>query len=320
MRSSSLSFAPGTGTTQATTFSIQYGSCSPTTATSATPGCAAIASSTSWLETFSPPLLIMSFLRSRKYSHPCSSTRATSPVWCQPPRNSASFAAGSSKYPGENTRPAQNNLSWLAGFHVVHLLIHDAQLERDMLHADGVRRRQHFSQLGRWRGRSQRRGFGLPPAVDPFRLRRNSAPALEDRSRKILKYEQPLQAGKVHGFDQRHADQANPDCRWQRKRIHFLHGDGMNDLLRLGQRNDYALTARRKAAKRHHQPGHVKHGQRQQILDGSIAAIVGVTGHQVRIKIQVRQHHALRLRRGSAGKDDQVRRLALHQLLNRRGV
>ena len=59
-----VTVAPGLGTTTAVTASTQYGCGMPNTATSATAGCSNIASSTSRLATFSPPLLIMSFLRS----------------------------------------------------------------------------------------------------------------------------------------------------------------------------------------------------------------------------------------------------------------
>src|SRR5919202_273757 len=61
---SSASSWPAFGTTTAVTASIHTGCGRPTTATSATPGSWYTTSSTSRLATFSPPLLIMSFLRS----------------------------------------------------------------------------------------------------------------------------------------------------------------------------------------------------------------------------------------------------------------
>ncbi len=95
-----------------------------------------------------------------------------------------------------------------------------------------------------------------------------------------------------------------------------MHRDGVNDLLRLGKRNDHALAARSEAAEGHDQAGHVKHGQRQKVFNACVSAVVGIAGHQVGVKIQVGQHYAFGPRRGATGENDQVRRFTLDQLLN----
>ncbi len=64
MRSASVAVDPGTSTTSALTVSPHFSSGTPMTATSVTSGCAASASSTAIEDTFSPPLMITSFLRS----------------------------------------------------------------------------------------------------------------------------------------------------------------------------------------------------------------------------------------------------------------
>ena len=62
--SCSVSFAPGFRTTTAAGTSPHCGSGAETTAHSSTAGCAKMARSTSMDEMFSPPLMMMSFLRS----------------------------------------------------------------------------------------------------------------------------------------------------------------------------------------------------------------------------------------------------------------
>src|SRR6201999_4221104 len=68
----------------APTFSPITASGTATTAASATPGAVASAFSTSTLEMFSPPRLMMSFVRSMMCTRPASSTLMTSPVCSQP--------------------------------------------------------------------------------------------------------------------------------------------------------------------------------------------------------------------------------------------
>ena len=64
MSSSSVASAPGASTTSAITISPHFSSGTPITATSATAGWLNRASSTSIDDTFSPPEMITSFLRS----------------------------------------------------------------------------------------------------------------------------------------------------------------------------------------------------------------------------------------------------------------
>ena len=59
-----MTSAPGASTTSALTVSPHFSSGTPMTATSATAGCGNSASSTSIDDTFSPPEMITSFLRS----------------------------------------------------------------------------------------------------------------------------------------------------------------------------------------------------------------------------------------------------------------
>ena len=58
-----------------------------------------MASSTSMDETFSPPVMITSFLRSRMLTCPSSSMIPPSPVWNQPPSRAASVSSGCCQYP-----------------------------------------------------------------------------------------------------------------------------------------------------------------------------------------------------------------------------
>ena len=64
------------------------------TATSATPSSEKMASSTSMEETFSPPVMITSFFRSRMLRCPSSSMTPPSPVWNHPPSRAASVSSG----------------------------------------------------------------------------------------------------------------------------------------------------------------------------------------------------------------------------------
>ncbi len=80
-----------------------------------------------------------------------------------------------------NTRAAQHDLTGLARLNVFHLFINNAQFQRQVAHADRIRRSQHSAKLSRGRGGPKRRGLRLPPAVDPFRTGRQPSPALENR-------------------------------------------------------------------------------------------------------------------------------------------
>ena len=64
MSSASVASAPGLSTIRALTVSPHFSSGTPITHTSATAGCENSRSSTSIDDTFSPPLMITSFLRS----------------------------------------------------------------------------------------------------------------------------------------------------------------------------------------------------------------------------------------------------------------
>ena len=68
-----------------------------TTAHSSTAGWRATACSTSMVEMFSPPEMMMSFLRSRSSMEPSGCMTAMSPEWNHPPRNASAVASGWSK-------------------------------------------------------------------------------------------------------------------------------------------------------------------------------------------------------------------------------
>ena len=76
------------------TVSPHLASGTPITATSATAGCEKSRSSTSIEETFSPPEMMTSFLRSAIDRYDWSSIRPPSPVWNQPSTMAASVASG----------------------------------------------------------------------------------------------------------------------------------------------------------------------------------------------------------------------------------
>src|SRR5689334_11554187 len=77
--------------------SPQCGCGIPMTAHSSTAGWAAIACSTSMLEMFSPPEMMMSLPRSRSSMLPSGCHTARSPEWNQPPANALPVAASSLK-------------------------------------------------------------------------------------------------------------------------------------------------------------------------------------------------------------------------------
>ena len=94
VKSGAVTVRPGLATTNAWMASPQYASGFPTTAHSATDGLLSNNSSTSRGYTFSPPVMIMSFLRSTMYKYPSSSILAKSPVMNQSPRLAFSVASG----------------------------------------------------------------------------------------------------------------------------------------------------------------------------------------------------------------------------------
>ena len=76
-----------------------------TTAASSTAGCRYSTSSTSIVEMFSPPEMMMSFDRSRISAYPFACHTAKSPVWNHPPANASSVAFWFFKYPFIVTLP-----------------------------------------------------------------------------------------------------------------------------------------------------------------------------------------------------------------------
>src|SRR5271165_4632321 len=93
--SASLTCRPGSTTTTASGRSVHFGSGTPITAASTTPGCFRIRSSKSSDDTHSPPVLITSLMRSVILRYPSSSITAISPVCSQPPAHSVSELTGS---------------------------------------------------------------------------------------------------------------------------------------------------------------------------------------------------------------------------------
>ena len=84
----------GVRVTNAQTASPQVSSGLATTAASITWGCRYSTSSTSRLEIFSPPEMIMSFDRSLISIYPSGCITARSPVCSQPPSNASAVAVG----------------------------------------------------------------------------------------------------------------------------------------------------------------------------------------------------------------------------------
>src|SRR5262249_51134143 len=86
----------GSGRTNAQACSPSRASGAATTATSATPGMRSTSSSTSRAETFSPPRMMMSFLRATMDRKPSASRTPTSPVAYQPAASKHAFVSGGS--------------------------------------------------------------------------------------------------------------------------------------------------------------------------------------------------------------------------------
>ena len=84
----------GAGTTAATTSSPECSLGSPTTATSATPGCWRSTFSTSVGATLNPPVMISSLMRSTIRTNPASSIVTMSPVRNHPSTKAASLSSG----------------------------------------------------------------------------------------------------------------------------------------------------------------------------------------------------------------------------------
>lgn len=100
MMSASYAVAPSARTTRALTVSPHFSCGTPMTATSATAGWLKIVSSTSIDDTFSPPVMITSFLRSEIVRCPSASSSAPpSPVRNQPSSRTAEVSSGLSQYP-----------------------------------------------------------------------------------------------------------------------------------------------------------------------------------------------------------------------------
>src|SRR5262245_2579289 len=93
--SSSVAFASGRSCTKAQGVSPHFSSGRATTADIITAGCRFSAISTSILEMFSPPEMMMSLDRSLISMYPSGCCTARSPVWNHPPSNAASVAARS---------------------------------------------------------------------------------------------------------------------------------------------------------------------------------------------------------------------------------
>ena len=96
-RSDDAGSVPAARTTSAFTVSPHFSSGMPMTATSATAAWENSTSSTSIDETFSPPEMITSFLRSEIVRYPSSSSSPPSPVWNQPSSRASAVASGCSQ-------------------------------------------------------------------------------------------------------------------------------------------------------------------------------------------------------------------------------
>ena len=102
---------PGSMRTNAHACSPRRASGAATTATSATPGMRASSSSTSAALMFSPPRMMMSFLRSVIVSAPCSSSTPTSPVAYQPSASTAAVGERRVGVAGEQVGAAAQDLA-----------------------------------------------------------------------------------------------------------------------------------------------------------------------------------------------------------------
>ena len=89
----------------APTFSPITSSGTAITAASATPGAVSSADSTSMLETFSPPRMMMSLIRSTMSTRPASSTRTMSPVCSHPSTIVSGFVSGRCQSPAVTFAP-----------------------------------------------------------------------------------------------------------------------------------------------------------------------------------------------------------------------
>ena len=129
--------------------------------------------STSMLEMFSPPEMMMSLLRSRSSMLPSGCQTARSPEWNQPPRNAFSVAASVCEVAAHHVVAAHDHLAHRLGVpgDVVHVLVDDPDqigrgvglaLAREQL--GPLLDRQLLPSLLSWTDRD--RAVGLGQAVD----------------------------------------------------------------------------------------------------------------------------------------------------------
>ena len=93
--SSAVRVAPGLRVTKALGTSPHFSSGTAMTAHSITAGWETTACSTSMVEMFSPPLMMMSFMRSRSSMEPSGWLTPRSPEWNQPPLKALAVASAS---------------------------------------------------------------------------------------------------------------------------------------------------------------------------------------------------------------------------------
>ncbi len=99
------------------------------TATSATAGARCSTCSTSMGYTFSPPVMIMSFLRSTSVTKPCLVRPAEVTGVEPPPAHGLRGLGGQAPVAGEDVRAAEDELPDLAGLDVVILLVDDPDVD-----------------------------------------------------------------------------------------------------------------------------------------------------------------------------------------------
>src|SRR4026209_1404839 len=114
MRSRSVHVMPGRTTTRALIVSPHFSSGTPMTAASATAGCWNRQSSTSIEETFSPPVMITSFLRSEMAMNG-PSWYPPSPVWKHPSTMALAVSSGWLQYPSKTLLARARGLGGLLG-------------------------------------------------------------------------------------------------------------------------------------------------------------------------------------------------------------
>src|SRR5260221_9495322 len=123
--------APGFSFTNADTASPHCGCGNPTTAAFCTAGWASSVSSILTEATFSPPDLIMSFLRSRNNTSPCSSTRARSPVMMPAEFERLFGRLRILVIAHHHVRPAMHQFAGLAARQQIAVIVHDRGLVHD---------------------------------------------------------------------------------------------------------------------------------------------------------------------------------------------